>query len=330
MSSTRPTRRNITAAEQRRLEEMERNRRINLDGSTGGRVMHERQEERGQLGQEGGDNGHAAMRDEMERLRAENRRLRDLTGELQETREGPAGSTDDSDLVEAFLDFEKHAKVSSASKAINEQGFKKLGGVTNYEGWKKSFQTVAEIHNLWEMYEGRFDALSTTTIQTVLTKFKRLCRNAMDILHTACDGTIRSSLQSESIELPSQAMSLLGERNRQRGSAIVWSLFKEFLGTTLANTGSVSEFRNKLIEIQEKLVAVDTGYRLPSWLVNSHFLTALTSAFDNKVAVLSSDESIVGWQMGRVGLWLGSDIIQPNPTQHNPLLACLAWVGLGY
>ena len=85
-----------------------------------------------------------------------------------------------------------------------------MGGVTNYEGWKKSFQTVAEIHNLWEMYEGRFDALSTTTIQTVLTKFKRLCRNAMGILHTACDGTIRSSLQSESIKLPSQAMSLLG------------------------------------------------------------------------------------------------------------------------
>ena len=120
MSSTRPTRRNITAAEQRRLEEMERNRRINPDGSTSGRVIHERQEERGQPGQEGGDNGHAAMRDEMERLRAENRRLRDLTGELQETREGLAGSIDDSDLVEAFLDFEKHAKVSSAGKAVNE------------------------------------------------------------------------------------------------------------------------------------------------------------------------------------------------------------------
>lgn len=51
--------------------------------------------------------------------------------------------------------------------------------------------------------------------------------------------------------------------------------------------------RNKLIGVQEKLVAVDAGYRLPLWLVNSHFLTALTSAFDNKVAVLSSDESIV-------------------------------------
>jgi hypothetical protein len=317
MSSTRPTRRNITAAEQRRLEEMERNRRINLDGSTSGRVMHERQEERGQLGQEGGDNGHAARRDEMERLRAENRRLRDLTGELQVISEGPTGSTDDSDLVEAFLDFEKHAKVSSAGKAVNEQGFKKLGGVTNYEGWKKSFQTVAEIHNLWEMYEGRFDALSTTIIQTVSTKFKRLCRNAMGILHTACDGTIRSSLQSESIELPSQAMALLGERNRQRGSAIVWSLFKEFLGTTLANTGSVSEFRNKLIEVQEKLVAVDAGYRLPSWLVNSHFLTALTSAFDNKVAVLSSDESIVSVTDPKDFQSLAREVIQEEQRQMN-------------
>ncbi|CAG5154425.1 uncharacterized protein ALTATR162_LOCUS3603 [Alternaria atra] len=134
MSSTQPTRRNITAAEQRRLEEMERNRRINPDGSTSVQVMHERQEERGQPGQEGRDNGHAATRDEMERLRAENRRLRDLTGELQVISEGPAGSTDNSDLVEAFLDFEKHAKVSSAGKAVNKQGFKKLGGVTNYEG----------------------------------------------------------------------------------------------------------------------------------------------------------------------------------------------------
>lgn len=167
------------------------------------------------------------------------------------------------------------------------------------------------------MYEGRFNALSTTTIQTVLTKFKRLCRNAMGILHTACDGTIRSSLQSESIELPSQAMSLLGERNRQRGSAIVWSLFKEFLGTTLANTRSVSEFRNKLVEIQEKLVAVDAGYRLPSWLVNSHFLTALTSAFDNKVAVLSSDESIVSVTDPKDFQTLAREVIQEEQRQMN-------------
>ena len=89
------------------------------------------------------------------------------------TDEGLVGSTDDSDLVEAFLDFEKHAKVSSAGKAVNEQGFKKLGGVTNYEGWKKSFQTVAEIHNLWEMYEGRFDALSTTTDQKSIDKVQK-------------------------------------------------------------------------------------------------------------------------------------------------------------
>ena len=101
MSSTRPTRRNITAAEQHRLDEIERNRRLNRDGSTTGRVMRGQQEEQGLPGQEGGDNGHAAMRDEMERLRAENRRLRDLTGELQVTSESPVGSTDDSDLVEA-------------------------------------------------------------------------------------------------------------------------------------------------------------------------------------------------------------------------------------
>ena len=45
---------------------------------------------------------------------------------------------------------------------------------------------------------------------------------------------------------------------------------------------------------------------------------------------VTGEQVQLGWQMGRVGLWLGSDIIQPNPTQHNPLLACLAWVGLGY
>lgn len=317
MSSARPTRRNITVAEQSRLEEMERNRRDNRDGSTTGRRMHEVQESLGQSGQEGGDNGHAARRDEMEELRAENRRLRDLTGELQVINEGPVGNTDHRDLAEGFLDFEKHAKVSSAGKAVSDQGFKKLGGVTNYEGWKKSFQTVAEIHNLWEMYEGRFDALSITTNQTVSTKFKRLCRNSMGILYTACDGTIRSSLQSESIQLPSQAMILLGERNRQRGSAIVWSLFKEFLGTTLANTGSVTELRNKLVEVQEKLVAVDAGYRLPAWQVNSHFLTALTSAFDNKVAVLSSDESIVSVTDPKDFQTLAREVIQEEQRQMN-------------
>ncbi|PSN59234.1 hypothetical protein BS50DRAFT_682372 [Corynespora cassiicola Philippines] len=119
----------------------------------------------------------------------------------------------------------------------------------------------------------------------------------MGILHSACDGTIRSSLQSESIELPSQAMLLLGERNRQRGGAVVWSLFKEFFTTTLANTGSVTELRNKLVEVQESLLAVDAGYRLPAWQVNSHFLTALTSAFDNKVAVLSSESYIGLWSI---------------------------------
>ena len=51
-------------------------------------------------------------------------------------------------LVQAFIDFEKHTKVSSAGKAVSEPGFKKLVGVTNYERWKKSFQTIAEIHNL--------------------------------------------------------------------------------------------------------------------------------------------------------------------------------------
>ena len=143
------------------------------------------------------------------------------------------------------------------------------------------------------MYDGTFDELSTTTDQKVLVKFKPMRRNAMGILHTACDGTIRSSLQSEGIELPSHAMILLGERNHQRGSAIVWSLFKEFFSTTLTSTGSVTNFRNKLVEVQEKLMAVDAGSRLPSWQVSSHFLTALSSAFDNKVVILSSDESIV-------------------------------------
>jgi hypothetical protein len=279
--------------------------------------MREQQGQGGQLEQGGGDNGHVARRDEMEILRAENRRLRDLTGELQVINEGPAGSTDDSDLVEAFLDFEKHAKVSSAGKAVNEQGFRKLGGVTNYEGWKKSFQTVAEIHNLWEMYDGRFDALLTTTDQKVSIKFRRLCRNAMGILHTACDGTIRLSLQSESIELPSQAMALLGERNRQRGGAVVWSLFREFFTTTLANTGSVTELRNKLVKVQESLLAVDAGYRLPAWQVNSHFLTALTSAFDNKVAVLSSDESIVSVTDPKDFQTLAREVIQEEQRQIN-------------
>jgi hypothetical protein len=320
MPLTRPTRRNTTATEQLRLEEMERNRRDNRDGSTTRRGMREQQGERGQLERGGGDNGNAASRDEMEALRAENRRLRDLTGELQIDGDGPEDFSDHPNgdgLMETFLDFERHAKVSSAGKAVSEPGFKKLGGVTNYEGWKKSFQTVAEIHNLWEMYEGRFDALSTITDQKVSTKFRRLCRNAMGILHTACDGTIRSSLQSESIELPSQAMALLGERNRQRGSAIVWSLFREFFSTTLANTGSVTEFRNKLVEVQEKLVAVDTGYRLPSWQVNSHFLTALTSAFDNKVAVLSSDESIVSVTDPKDFQTLAREVIQEERRQMN-------------
>jgi hypothetical protein len=112
-------------------------------------------------------------------------------------------------------------------------------------------------------------------------------------------------------------MALLGERNRQRGSAIVWSLFREFFSTTLANTGSVTEFRNKLVEVQEKLVAVDTGYRLPSWQVNSHFLTALTSAFDNKVAVLSSDESIVSVTDPKDFQTLAREVIQEERRQMN-------------
>ncbi|PSN61599.1 hypothetical protein BS50DRAFT_625033 [Corynespora cassiicola Philippines] len=293
MFLTRSTRYNITAAEERQLKDIEFNRRNNRDGSTTRREIHDRRERRGQLEQESGDNRHAARRDEIERSRAEIRRLRALTEELQDIIKGLTGSTDRNDLVEAFVDFKKHANVSSAGKAVNEQGFRKLGGVTNYEGWKKSFQTVAEIHNLWEMYEGRFDALSTTTDQKVSIKFRRLCQNAMGILQSACDRTIRSSLQSESIELLLQAMLLLGERNRQREGAVVWSLFKKFFTTILANTGSVTELRNKLVEVQESLLAVDAGYRLPVWQVNSHFLTALTSAFDNKVAVLSSDESIV-------------------------------------
>jgi len=320
MSSTRPTRRNTTATVQRRLEEIERNRRNNRDGSTTGRGVGERQEEGGQREPGGGDNGNVASRDEMEALRAENRRLRHLTGELQlngEGQEGFSGYSAGDGLVETFLDFEKHAKVSSAGKAVSEPGFKKLVGVTNYEGWKKSFQTMAEIHNLWEMYEGMFDALATTTDQKVSVKFRRLSRNAMGILHTACDGTIGSSLQSEGIELPSQAMILLSERNRQRGSAIVWSLFREFFNTTLASTGSVTEFRNKLVEVQEKLMAVDTGYRLPAWQVNSHFLTALTSAFDNKVAVLSSDESIVSVTDPKDFQTLAREVIQEEQRQMN-------------
>ena len=36
-----PTRRNITATEQRRHEKMERNRRINPDGDATGRAKHE-------------------------------------------------------------------------------------------------------------------------------------------------------------------------------------------------------------------------------------------------------------------------------------------------
>lgn len=320
MSSTRPTRRNTTAAEQLRLEEIERNRRNNRDGSTTGLGVRERQGGRGERELGGGDNGNAASRDEMEALRAENRRLRDLTRELQLDGEGQEDISDypnGDGLVGAFLDFEKHAKVSSAGKAVSESGFKKLVGVTNYEGWKKSFQTMAEIHNLWEMYEGRFDALSTITDQKVSVKFRRLSRNAMGILHTACDGTIGSSLQSEGIKLPSQAMTLLSERNRQRGSAIVWSLFKEFFNTTLASTGSVTQFRNKLVEVQEKLMAVDTGYRLPAWQVNSHFLTALTSAFDNKVAVLSSDESIVSVTDPKDFQTLAREVIQEEQRQMN-------------
>jgi hypothetical protein len=282
--------------------------------------VRERQGGRGERELGGGDNGNAASRDEMEALRAENRRLRDLTRELQLDGEGQEDISDypnGDGLVGAFLDFEKHAKVSSAGKAVSESVFKKLVGVTNYEGWKKSFQTMAEIHNLWEMYEGRFDALSTITDQKVSVKFRRLSRNAMGILHTACDGTIGSSLQSEGIKLPSQAMTLLSERNRQRGSAIVWSLFKEFFNTTLASTGSVTQFRNKLVEVQEKLMAVDTGYRLPAWQVNSHFLTALTSAFDNKVAVLSSDESIVSVTDPKDFQTLAREVIQEEQRQMN-------------
>ena len=88
-------------------------------------------------------------------------------------------------------------------------------------------------------------------------------------------------------------MQLLEDRNRQRGGAIIWSLFKEFMSANLVNNGTVSEFRNKLVEIQERLVAISPGYRLPPWQVNSHFLGGLTPAFDNKVAVLSADRSIV-------------------------------------
>ena len=320
MTSTRATRRNTIAAEQLRLEEIVLNRRNNRDGSTAGHEGSEREEEvGGQQEPRGGDDGHVPSRDEIEALRAENRRLRHLTGELQsdESRENFSDYPGEDDLVEAFIGFEKHAKVSSAGKAVSEPGFKKLVGATNYEGWKKSFQTIAEIHNLWEMYDGTFDALSTTTDQKVLVKFRRLSRNAMCILHTACDGTIRSSLQSEGIEIPSQAMILLGERNRQRGSAIVWSLFKEFFSTTLASTGSVTDFRNKLVELQEKLMAVDTGYRLPAWQVNSHFLTALSSAFDNKVAILSSDESIVSIKDPKDFQTLAREVIQEEQRQTN-------------
>ena len=283
--------------------------------------MREREEEVGRQREPGsGDNGHVTSCDEMEVLRAEIRRLRHLTGELQsngESREDPSDHPIGDVLMEAFTDFEKHAKVSSAGKAVSEPGFKKLVGVTNYEGWKKSFQTIAEIHNLWEMYDGTFDALSTSTDQKVSVKFKRLSRNAMGILQTACDGTIRSSLQSEGIELPSQAIILLGERHRQRGSAIIWSLFKEFFSTTLASTGSVTEFRNKLVEVQENLMAVDMGYRLPAWQVNSHFLTALTSAFDNKVAILSSDESIVSITDPKDFQTLAREVIQEEQRQMN-------------
>lgn len=151
MTSTRATRRNTIAAEQLRLEEIELNRRNNRDGSTAGHEGSEREEEvGGQQEPRGGDDGHVPSRDEIEALRAENRRLRHLTGELQsdESRENFSDYPGEDDLVEDFIDFEKHAKVSSAGKAVSEPGFKKLVGVTNYERWKKSFQTIAEIHNL--------------------------------------------------------------------------------------------------------------------------------------------------------------------------------------
>lgn len=194
MISTHITRRNTNAAEQRRLEEIELSRRNNRDESSTGREIREREEEVGkQREPRGRDNRHVASHDEMEVLRAENRRLRQLTGELRLNDEGRESSSDhlaEDFLVEAFVNFEKHAKVSSAGKAVSEPGFKKLVGFVNYEGWRKSFQTVAGIHNFWEMCEGTFDALSTTTDQKVLAKFERLSRNAMGILHTVCDGTI--------------------------------------------------------------------------------------------------------------------------------------------
>jgi len=83
-------------------------------------VIHKQQGGRGELRQEGGGDEHVVRGAETERLVAGKRRLGARTERLEAISKGLTGSTDNSDLVKAFPDVKKHAKVSNAGKAVDE------------------------------------------------------------------------------------------------------------------------------------------------------------------------------------------------------------------
>lgn len=180
--------------------------------------------------------------------------------------------------------------IKLAVSIIMKDKWEKLQGPTNYRKWHGGFRTAMIVSNFWPFFEGDYDDIKDSTNPEAQRWHELYSSQAIQALKYACEDDVILTL--DDISSPKEALELVEDSNKTQGNAYLWSILKEFFECNQDQAGSVEDFKRQLNKIQARLRAVNEGYKIPLWMLNSAFLCKLSPMFDNRVSVLNADKQI--------------------------------------